>query len=202
MPTTNQLIKRAEYLVDDVLDADLAIDFFNEAIADLSLVYGIEKTQTFQATSGVVTLPSDLSHIMRIYVVIDGEDEPAEMITQKEEYLYRTGFVYRMFGNDIEIFPKPKQDYTIKVDYFAKLPLLPTLENDSNLEATPQFDDRFHKALSVYCALQYAENDDNIYKINNLKESYYSVREEMEKEFQKRKYRMRKNKVQTEIGWY
>lgn len=197
MPTVAELLKRSEYLVDDTIDVDIAISFFNEAIADLSSVYGIEKKRTFTGNDAI-ELPDDFMELVSVVVVDGDREERAKMITEKEAQTTR--YAYRLFGNDLEIFPKGS--YTLNIEYYASIPKLTTANVDASLTEIPQFDERFHRALSIYTALQYAENDDNTYKINNLKLNYQEAKEEMRLEFHKKKQKVRSRNVHVEIGWY
>lgn len=204
MPTISQLIKRTNYLVDDVVEPSIAIDFFNEAISDLSTIGAIQKKTSIQMEKGqqTVTLPDDYVDIISVYVIDQTSEEKAKMVTERDLYDQSTEFSFRLFGNEIEIYPSMNTDYRVDIEYFSQIPKLPTVENDSSLEAIPKFDERFHRALSIYCALQYAENDDNTYKIANLRNSYREIREEMEKEYMKKKTRTRSKTINIEVGWY
>lgn len=204
MPTISQLIKRTEYLIDDRIDVSLAIDFFNEAIADLSTVAGIEKKTTISmsANEGMFTLPDDFVEMIAVYVIDRDSTEKAKLVTERDLYQQSDVFTFRLFGNEVEISPKPKQPYEITVEYFSRIPKLPNSDTDASLTAIPQFDERFHRALSIYCALQYAENDDNSYKRQNLQETYTSIREEMLVEYWKRKTRTRSKTVNIDVGWF
>lgn len=203
MATVQQLIKRTNYLIDDQIETDIALEFFNEALEDLSNVAAIESTHAYPLNEGVLTLPIDLVELVAVYVETESGKRKATLVTDRDlDQHSAKSFTFRLFGSELEIFPKPTRNYQVKIEYFRQIPKLPMDDYDTPLEVITKLPERYHKAISIYCALQYAENDDNLYKINNLRQAYERIRQEMKEEMDRKRARTRSNRVAVQVGWY
>lgn len=205
MATAYDLIRRTNFLVDDEMEVGIALEFMNEALEDLSGVAGIEKTTTLpmKMNEGKIVLPNDLLQLVSVYAVIDGTKRKLSSVSDKElnERRYQTP-VYRLFGNELEIFPKPRADYAVIIESFNSFVKISMSDMETPLEVVTKLPEKYHRALSIYCAIQFAENDDNIYKIGNLKQAYQMLKEELKSEMDKKKTRVRSRSVIVNSGWY
>lgn len=201
--TIYDLLKRVNYLVDDTIETEIALEFINEALEDLSSVAGVEQKTVYpmRKNEGKLSVPLNTIELVAVYVKDNGLVKRATAINDVENTEYHS-FGYRLFGSELEIFPKLINDYEVIIESFITFPKLTITQIETPIETVTKLPVRFHRALSTYCAIQYAENDDNIHKINNLKMNYETVKMELKKDMDKKRTKVRGNKVVITSGWY
>lgn len=206
MPTIEDLIIRAKYLIDDVVDIDIILQFFNECLEDLSDVAGYIQTieYTKDANDGVISIPAKLIDPIKLTIHIEGkEEEELDMVPYNTTmYIDYREHIYFLLGNEITIKPAPKAPYTVKLVYFSELPTIPPRDVDPSLSTDIGIPARYHKALPLYAAYRYFENWEEDYVMQqNFRTQYEQVKEALSYHASVRDNRINDNRVKVNRMW-
>lgn len=218
MATFEQLKKRFEYLVDEAttdLDPDEVIMLFNECQEDLSEVAGYAKTAeaSYYKNDSIISIPIDLVSLAEIKIKPSNKTEYTRMVsiglTQPSDVFdnrlrENNGlFVYEWFGDNIEIRPTPKEDGTLQIRYYAKLPDLKETKDFTNGSTNTQFLGQipslrlqYHKLLPLYAAAKHMQNYmDELSAKSDYYGEYMQGKAELEQDTLKRKNKSRSRTV-------
>lgn len=206
MPKIETLMKRANYLVDDTFEIALILDLFNECLEDLSSSSGFAKTITFPlgANTGTIAIPKDLISIVLLKVIVGNKETVGKEVPIRDhDFSYEYPYSYTMFGDTLEIYPKPTEEYSVKIDYYGEITPIPSITTDPSLSYIIGIPERFHKALPLYAAYRYYENwEENPQMQSNFRQQYLEVKNQLDKELSLRKKKTRSNQVYLDSGWY
>lgn len=196
MPTVEKLIRRAGYLIDDVMDAELAINLFNEALEEIDTVYGVPKRQSNILAAGedTVTIPSDALEIIRVLITIGDTEHEV-----KTDNSYHT---YIRFGEELTVSPKPEKQATLYIEYYGENEKIPDVSVDPELQYVPKIPERHHRALPLFAAVRYFENwEDNPEMRSTFRKQFEAIKDDLAYQFERKVRGSKSNRVLVERGW-
>lgn len=206
MSTVRQLIDRLNYLVDDTVDDEMAINLFNEGQDELSEVAGYAKVgeASFLAGTSTITLPKDWVKIVELKIKPDSKPGflrmSPEHLVRPEDFLddawteAYTG--YEWFGDIIELRPTPKENGIVQIRYYSLLPELKTPDD------IPALRGRFHRLLPLFAAARYMENwQDKLADQQNYMNQFYRGRADLEADTMRQENRNKSRVVYQYRQW-
>lgn len=194
MATVAELLKRTNFMVSDNITADIAITFFNECLEELAL--SVKNTKSIdipmEARDKTFTLPDD--HLQTIRMTIIKDNRKIQVSNQSDD----TEYQYREIEKEITIEPVSVTPYTVRLDYYASIPLI----GENDLNAVPAFPAQFHRLLSLYLAARYYENwEGDPASRQNFQIQYEAVRQEFRYEMNKKELKNKSKQVQQFVSW-
>lgn len=210
MPTIEQLHSRLEYLVDDKVESDRAIDLFNEALEDMSQIGDYEQESVLTVSGGETTipLPDGFISLIGLYIAVNGGEFLATRSNRVREDKYygrapnRDHYRFEEFPESLRLLEAPKDDYTATIRYLSNYPEIPKTTKDPSLQYVPKLPSRFHRALPLFAAFRYYENwEDNGSMRQELYDQYNNIKRELDQDAGRRSMKRRNNRVVITREW-
>ena len=206
MPTVQELKKRLEYLVDDTVEDEIALSLFNEAQEDLSEVAGYAKTATLKFDKGMSLIPApcDLIKVVELKIKLNSDRRYSTLFPLRKihaESYYGHPYEpcvkgYRLFGNQFELVPEPKEPGELMIHYYATLPEL------KDMDDIPSLDQRYHRLLPLFAASRYMQNwQGELSAKQDFYTEYLQGKMELEKDFRKKDVRTKPRGVYVLRPW-
>jgi hypothetical protein len=193
LPNTATLKKRVDYLVDDSIDFQRAVDLFNQCLDDLSEVARYEKKEIYTLTpiNSNFTLPADYIGL----VSINQNGKEIKRMDEISKFAY--SMKYKQSLNEIDIL-QIDTPVEVTLHYYAHLPYL----SDASTDETPALSQRFHQLLPLYAAIKYMQNwDGETNQLANYAVEYEKLKEELRLHRIKETRHYQKRTVVQSRGW-